>query len=202
MCSAEGMSFFPADPDMPAFDDALQPRTPWLIPPADEVPRLYPVAELLASTDHVAIALIGAHVYSDGVELQIERRLRRRDLPRQEWMQLSGVFMEHWHGKSADRLRYGLALSTGERVIEGPRFFAADRTTPPAGSSLVRTGGGGGGGGHEFAAHDGLWLWPIPPAGPIELVVQWPAMDIAQTHTFLDATTFAELAGDARRFWP
>jgi hypothetical protein len=138
------MSFFPPDPVAPEPDDTPPPRTPWWTAPSDEIPVLHPVSRSLAATEHVAIALVGAAVYSDGVEVRIERRLRRGDLPVGEWHELCGSFMENWHGGIRDgegRLRYGLQLSTGEHVTDGSRFFGGGNpATPPAGYSLVRAG--------------------------------------------------------------
>ncbi|MFG6501907.1 hypothetical protein [Microbacterium sp. P05] len=199
------MSFFPPDADPPQYDESPRDRTPWWNPPSDEIPAFYPAVERLASTEHVSIALVGAAVYSDGVELQIERRLRRGDLDAEEWQKLAGPFMEHWHSGAspAARLRYGVVLGNAEKILDGPPFGpGGDATTPPADFSLVRRGGGGGGDNHSYAANDQLWLWPIPPAGTLELVLQWPAMGIGETHAFLDATSFRELAQQAQPFWP
>jgi hypothetical protein len=165
---------------------------------------LFPAAEVLGVTEHVAIALVGAYVYRDGVEIRLERRLRRGDLALQEWQVLQGEFMEHWYGwrqSAEERLRYGVVLSSGERALDGSASFAGDPVTPPTGPALVRTGGGGGGDGHSFAASDGLWLWPLPPEGPLELVLQWPALGIPETRTYLDGTAIRSAAGHARAFW-
>lgn len=200
------MSFFPPDPEMPEFDDAPAVRSPWWTAPTDRLPVLYPASEILATTEHLAIALVGVDVYSDGVEIRIERRLRRNDLPYDEWQRLNNAFMEHWAGhgaSSAGRLRYGVVLSTGEQVLSDRPFgFAGDPMSPPESSSLVRSGGGGGGDGHSYSSNDALWLWPLPPSGSLELVLQWPTLGVPETRTSLDVSSFGELAEQSIPFWP
>lgn len=199
------MSFFPADPEMPEPDEEETTRSPWWNAPTDLVPVLYPVSELLASTDHVAVAIVGVAVYADGAEIRVERRLRRNGLPFQDWQELSSTFMEHWSGPrttSAGRLRYGVVLSDGEQVLGDSLFGVAGDPSPPSGSSLARSGGGGSGDGHSFSSSDTLWLWPLPPPGSLEFVMQWPAVGIDETRTYLDASSIRELAGRSVPFWP
>jgi hypothetical protein len=198
--------FFPPDPDPMEPDDVRQPRVPWWTAPADEIPVLHPVSQTIAVTPHVAIALIGTHVYSDGVEFRVERRLRRGDLRYREWQELNNVFIAYGHDgvPNNGRLRYGVRLSDGERVVDGSAFLRGnDPSTPPEVHVLTRGGGGGSGDTHAYSASDELWLWPLPPAGPLEVVVQWPAMDIPETSVSLDATPFAGLAQHAAApLWP
>lgn len=206
--SSDGMSFFPPDPDLPEPEDSDWSQPPWAAPPEDELPAVLPASEILATTDHVAIALIGVHVHRDGIELRLERRLRRNGLPIREWHELCATFMEHWPmGGLQDpqgRLRFGLVLGDGERVVadDWPHQGIGG---PPEGSTrhrLTRRGGGGGGSGSTYSATDGLWLWPAPPGGVIELVMQWPTLGIDERRTILDATAMLELAPRATPFWP
>jgi hypothetical protein len=45
-------------------------------------------------------------------------------------------------------------------------------------------------------------LAALPPEGPIELVIQWPALGIEETRIVLDGTAILDLADRARPFWP
>lgn len=197
------MSFFPPEPE-PNDPDALpQPRRPWWSPPVDEIPVLDPASALLAVTPHVAIALIGISVFTDGVQLRIERRLRRGDLALREWQEMSAAFTEHHSRGGGDgRLRYGVELAGGERVVDSMPFTpGSDPWAIPDRSSFIRSGGGGSGDSHRYSFTDELWLWPLPPAGPFPLVTQWPAMGIPETWTQLDATPFAEAAQRTIPLW-
>ena len=202
------MTFFPPDPEMPELEEPDAPQFSWWQAPEDELPALLPVSELIATNDHVAIALVGAAVYNDGLQLQVERRLRRNGLPLREWNELCGIFMEHMSFgdplELGDRLRFGVVLAGGEKLLADalPYVGGFDPTTEPEGHTLSRRQQGGGGGGGTYASADHLWIWPRPPAGPIELVVQWPALGIEETPVTIDASAVDELAARARPFWP
>lgn len=201
------MPFFPPDPEMPEPEESesVQPR--WWEAPEDELPALLPISEILAVNDHVAIALLGVAVYRDGVEFRLERRLRRRDMPLKEWSALCEEFMEHTpFGGPADdagRLRFGVLLASGERALadRAPFFGGADSMAEPDGHTLSRRGRGGGGSGSTYSSSDHLWLWPLPPDGPVELVMQWPSLGIEETRMTVDGGALAELAARARPYW-
>lgn len=204
------MSFFPVEPVQPEVDPPESAQPPWWGPPEDGLPALLAVSEALAVTEHVAIALIGAFVHREGVELRIERRLRRLALSRREWNDLAGRFVEHGpfgeQDDPAERLRYGVVLGDGERVLDGRPFDmggpGADPSVPPDGHSLMRTGGSGGGGERSYSSSDGLWLWPLPPDGAIELVMQWRALGIGESRVVLDGTAIRALTQRAAPLWP
>lgn len=201
------MHFFPADAEPPDALEAEQLQPPWWGPPEDDLPVLLPATEILARTEHVCVALIGAFVHREGVELRIERRLRRGELPRAEWRDLLGRFAEHgMFGEPEDpaaRLRFGLVLSDGRRVLDGRPFDPdADPHATPDHPTLMRTGGSGGGGDRSYTGSEGLWLWPLPPDGPIELVMQWPSLDIEETRAVLDGTRIRELSRHSVPLWP
>lgn len=202
------MTFFPPDPEIPEPEETESTQPSWWQAPEDELPALLPVSELLAVTDRVAIALVGVAVHREGVMFRVERRLRRNGLPLREWNELCGAFMEHMpFGDRVDvagRLRFGVVLADGEKVVADPFpfFGGADPTVEPEGYVLSRRQQGGGGGGGTYSSADQLWLWPLPPSGPIELVMQWPALGIDETRVTVDVGSVAELAARARPFWP
>jgi hypothetical protein len=202
-CSAVEVDFFPPDPETAPFDEVEPARQPWQSAPDNEFPALSPATEILATTAHVAVALTGIRVFSDGIEISITRHLRRLDLGYREWTELSHAFMENrgGMGRQVGRLRFGVVLPDGRALRDGWPGFG----DPPAGdprATLVRTGGGSGGGSHSFTGSDTLWLWPLPPAGPLELVLQWPDLGIPETRTIIDASPFAEFAARVTPIWP
>lgn len=103
----------------------------------------------------------------------------------------------------AERLRFGAVLANGETAFaDAFPFYGGDPMAEPEGHSLSRRQQGGGGGGNTYASADHLWLWPLPPSGPIELVMQWPAFGIGETRSIIDGRMLPELAADARPYWP
>src|SRR5690606_3007654 len=68
-------------------------RSPeWWQPPQDHAPAVLPITEVVASTPTVAIALVGAHIYPNGIELQLELRARRREEDDNEWHAVIDAF--------------------------------------------------------------------------------------------------------------
>jgi hypothetical protein len=43
-----------------------------------------------------------------------------------------------------------------------------------------------------------FWLWPLPPAGRLEIVCEWPAAGIPLTRTELDASEVLAAASRAQ----
>lgn len=199
------MSFFPPDPPMPEQDDDESPQPRWWQAPETELPILVAAPEILAATEHVAVAVAGVAVYSDGIELRIERRLRRNGLALREWNELTGAFMEHMPYGSADpggRFRVGLVLADGTKVTDASPFFGGgDPMAEPGEYMLSRREQGGGGGAHAYSTADHLWLWPLPPDGSIDVVMQWPTLGIGETRVRIDVGAVSELSTRARPFW-
>jgi hypothetical protein len=59
---------------------------------------------------------------------------------------------------------------------------------------------GGGGGGDSFNMQ--YWMWPLPPAGPLTVVSEWPAYDVPETRVVIDATELRARAGESEAIWP
>lgn len=202
-----GMTFFPPDPEIPEPEESESERQPWWQAPEDELPVLLPVSETLAVNDHLALGLIGVAVYSDGVEFRLEGRLRRDGLPAAEWNELCADFVGHGPmggpTNPAGRLRFGLVLGDGEKVlVEGFPYFGGEaQASDTTAHSLSRNSAGASGGSHSYSSTDRLWLWPLPPEGPIEFVMQWPALDVDERRIVLDGSAMRDLATRVQRFW-
>lgn len=198
--------FFPELPDAPKVDAMFvePPRDPGREPRRDELGAAIVIDELIAATDRVAILLESARVHSDGVLFVIARYLRRAGSTADEWAHAQHDFSGYWgRGPSEQRIRWGLALGDGERVLSDlPMFGRADHGDAAIGHTLVQRGGGGPGG-MEFQVHvDELWLHPLPPAGALEVVVQWPAFGIPESRVVLDGAMIAAQAACTRPMWP
>ncbi|MER6796501.1 hypothetical protein ABT262_31745, partial [Amycolatopsis mediterranei] len=57
-------------------------------------------------------------------------------------------------------------------------------------------------GGTRFAVDHEVFLWPLPSAGPLKLVVQWADREIPETRTTLDGGAIRSAAKDAAEIWP
>jgi len=197
------VTFFDPDPPVPEPERIEADRDPRREPPFDQLPAVAPLSAVLATTDNVAIALICARIFTDGVEFIIERKIRRKNMSRIDFRNLTQVdrFMPDEENQAA-RLQYGVLLPDGQKLTSC-HSWAEDphQTQIPPRHSLVTTDGSGGGSDSRYEHHDGLWLHPLPPPGLINFVTQWPSGGIKETHTTIDADMILSLASAARPLW-
>jgi hypothetical protein len=194
-------SFFPEPGPIPEPEHHVVPA--WLQPPEDEYPVRVLVREFLARTNGTSLAISHVDVYSTGVKIKVDWELRRLDESVVEWQLATG--MGHFYGgtgASDSGLRFGLALGDGTVVTTVDRFGHPNFLEQPVGWSLMDRAGGGGGGEMRYSGTSGLWLWPLPPPGRIELVAEWRAREIAETRIVLDASTLLSAVAGIRSIWP
>jgi hypothetical protein len=180
--------FTPPPPPEPVRNE---PQPPWLGPPANELGVPVPIRLALAQTADVAVALLDVAAYSSGLEFRVAVRLRELDEP-------SDPFGLHRRGRgdlSDDVLRFGFEYADGRRVTNLGPFPGLERQDGPV---LIHRGGGGGGRSWSF----GYWLWPLPPAGPLTVAVEWPGRGIELTTFPLDGAALLEAAARSVRLWP
>src|SRR5437899_576501 len=72
------------------------------------------------------------------------------------------------------------------------------RDSEPPGPLLYPFAGGAGP--HSFISR--WWTWPLPPAGPLEFVCEWPAFGIAESRAGIDARLVLDAARRSIRLWP
>ena len=155
------------------FDDLSAPEPapprrhhPWE-PPEAEFPGIVPIDTLLLGrTNQVAVAVTGLSAFSAGIEIFLTARIRPS----------SGHPGEHLPGGPRDlaasrrSFRFGLQFSDGNKAAGSPGGGRTDHDSEPAGPVLYPFAGGGGP--HSFVSR--WWTWPLPPAGPLEFVCEWP----------------------------
>jgi len=219
------MQFFPditpdghdADPE-----DVDQPRRPdWTGPPADWWPTAVGTSVLLASSDHVAVGLTAMAVYPTGVALSLRWMLRSRGQGRRDWADLMDRFEGGRFRGQADPargIRFGLVLADGTPVLSHAEYeLPAELDVPagagpgddtglgepaaPTGPLLVLAEQGGSGDDRSYATSATLWLWPLPPEGPREIVMTWPEFGIGETRHALPAVDVVTAAEQARSAW-
>jgi hypothetical protein len=174
------MSFF----EVPARPPPREHRLPaWSRGPEGMVPGVVPVALLVARTDTHAVLIDGLLVYPTGFDFDLAVR-RRPGRPRhhrpdpREWHELR-LEVRFADGRSADndpRRRHHLS---GDEVPEPPLLYQS--TIGPDG-------------GH-------VWLWGLPPPGPLVFACQWPAEQIPASRAEVDAGLVLEAAARAASLW-
>ena len=167
-----------------------------------------PLRLVLARTDHVAVALVGATAYSTGVTLTVAVRSRRSgtsedvdDLFDDPYGMRFGHLLRHTlQGGELppELLRFGVQFSDGRKATSlGEALPGVDEEAP---SGAVLTQGGGSGGGGDWESD--FWLWPVPPPGPVTFAVEWPAREIELTKQQVDASVFIKASEESEALWP
>jgi hypothetical protein len=171
------------------------PQPPWAGPPYGVLPGTVALEVILAGSERAAVYLGRCAAYPAGVELEV-RVLLAPDAEELD-PSLNGIY--HRPGRSSSyesMLRFGIEFADGRRVSNvGGRGHGLDE---PDGPVLWGMGGGGGGG----RWHQDFWVWPLPPAGPLSFVCEWPAAEIALTRVDVDGQVLTEAAGRAREMFP
>ena len=57
-------------------------------------------------------------------------------------------------------------------------------------------------GGGPHSAFWRWWAWPLPPAGPLEFVCEWPALGLPESRAGLDGQLVLDAAAHSIRLWP
>ena len=60
--------------------------------------------------------------------------------------------------------------------------------------------GGGSGGPRSYDMS--MWVWPLPPPGPVAFVCEWAAESIALTRREIDAEPILDAARRSEAMWP
>ncbi len=98
-------------------------------------------------------------------------------------------------GLPPELFRFGVQYADGRKATTVGNPFSAD--AEPQGPILLP--GSGGGGAREW--DQSYWLWPLPPAGPLAFVCEWPAHEVALTRAEIDTSLILEAAARAETLW-
>jgi hypothetical protein len=164
--------------------------------PENEVPAAVPVSALLARTDSSALTLTGVQVFSTGIAFTIGLRCRPEALPAGE-ADLGSLL---WRGRRGPEteLLVGVEFADGRRTSN---LLGRHRTGPPDGpEALVFNQGSGSG--QQLTVEQEWWLSPLPPAGPLRVVVRCDLLGLGETSTELDGAAIRAAAEGVVVLWP
>jgi hypothetical protein len=186
------VSFFDDFPVPPPPPERPRPeRKPWMGPPPGWVGGWVPWRIVLTRTAD-AYAVIGdVEAFPSGVQFSLLSRFR------------PGTFDPH-PGPGRPMLRpgfpggplFGVAFGDGRKAMLGRTFPSPDEPDP-SGPVLISRGGGGGG--EEWRM--GMWLWPLPPSGPLKFVTSWAEREQAESSITVDAGELVAGANAAEQLW-
>jgi hypothetical protein len=179
----------------------------WSGPPENVLGGVAPLRVVVARTERVAVAAIGASAYPQGVTFDLV--VRAHPSAEDDWDGFFDPFGHHARHRrragepwpSSHVLRFGVAWPDGRKAttVGGPGWpMGSHGPEEPEGPLLNHRGGGGGG----LSWSLGLWLWPLPPPGTIEFVCEWPSERIPETRVPVETAPLLEAAARAETLWP
>lgn len=158
-----------------------------MAPPENEIPVDVPVNAVLGRSPDAAIALTRMQVYTTGVSFDVLIRVR----PGTPGMaELHDVLWDHGSGGPA--VLIGLEFADGRRVDNLERGRPTDDVVFTLGS----------GSGNEYSVDQSQWLHPLPPEGPLQVVVRAARLGISETRVQLDGSAIRRAAEDVVELWP
>ena len=145
--------------------------------PENVVGRFADLGVALVRGPDVAIAADGCVAYPTGVEFHMTVQSRRPEYEMDRFF--GGPHPPGRRGEAdPDVLRVGFSSPTVPKPVPGrSRCFARPTTVLPTGPCSASTVGEGGGRSWDVT----LWLWPLPPDGPLALVVEWRSQGVPET---------------------
>jgi hypothetical protein len=207
------VSFFPPVERAGAPEDADQDE-PWMSsqwdgPDPQTRPGLCPLSVVLGRSRTTVVLVEGVRAYPAGVVLRLVVHLRERGREARRRV-LAELDVTHGRGQldlflPSGGLRWGVELADGQRVTTvddyTPWNAQPDEWDPdwfPDRPVLIGLGRPTVWGG---AWSRDVWLWPLPPPGPLRLVCAWPDRGITETSTTVDAVPLRQAASEAMPLW-
>lgn len=166
-------------------------------PPDGVVPGIAPIELVIASNDRAAVYVGRCSAYPTGFELEVRVLLagEAQDLD----PSLNGPHHRPGRGSGSnyeEMLKFGVQFSDGRRATNV--HLRGHSRQEPREPVLWSMGGGGGGG----RWRQDFWMWPLPPAGPIAFVCEWPEVGIALSRAEADAQQLLDAAARAVAVFP
>jgi hypothetical protein len=199
------MGFFDdAQPSLSMEQDADIWRPAWSGPPGNEIPGDIPGSFLLGRSEDAAILVDGMRAYSTGWTLTLSLLQREIAGPKTVVDPFGpSIPIDHLPAGMTpqmynDRMRFGVVFSNGASARSDMMFGVLQRKGAPDGPILWPCGGGMG----SHAWSSTLWCWPLPPPGPVRLVVQWPEFDIPERSLEIDGAPILEAVECVVEMWP
>jgi hypothetical protein len=188
---------------------------PWLGAPKGVLPGIVPLELVLARTAQIAVCVTRLGVYPSGFDLDLVT-MASDEADELDPLLFAGRRFRHRRRREGDEeipkgmLRFGVEFADGRKAtntadqplanLAGGTMSISTMTSrsdppqEPAGP-VLNLGGGGGGGGNW---RQSIWIWPLPPAGQLTFVCQWPEANIELTRHQIDAQIILDAATRAQ----
>ncbi|GIH94122.1 hypothetical protein ACFFMN_25610 [Planobispora siamensis] len=180
----------------------------WQGPPSDILGHSAPIQQFVARSDHAVLALQHVIAFPEGCSLFLHLAVRRGSLDTAAWRGVCESYGGYGAGPDLTAtdtgLKFGVRFPDGSTATTVDNAFhgwghPTDRPQPPM---LVEASGGSSYDDRFYEGDRRLWLWPLPPPGPFEFVVEWQSLGIDTTATALDGSAIVHAAEQALPYWP
>ena len=193
------MSFFEPLPPPPP-ERARQWAPPsWDRPSEGTLPAIVPVGEVVHRTDDVVVELEQLRVYPNGFTINLFILTNPHvGQGRANYRMLGGAGPDQALRFPRIGVRFADGRTAGREANLGSNLdVAKDDRGIPTEPILRMTGGGGGSDGYHF----GVWVYPLPPDGPLDVYVSLPAADDPESKVVLDGAAVRSAAERAQVIW-
>ena len=196
------VSFFePLPPPPPPQRDGEHRWAPpiWDRPSEGTLPALLPVGEIVHQGEVVAIELECLRVYPNGFAIDVVILLNPHlDFASSHPLLLGGPGMDMARRVPRVGVRFADGRTAGrEAALLGPPEVPKDDDGIPTVPVLRFLGGGGGSRGYHLS----LWVFPLPPEGPLEVHIALPDSDVPESTVVVDGALVRAAAERARVIW-
>ncbi|WP_236005560.1 hypothetical protein [Amycolatopsis pittospori] len=180
-------------------------RGAWYGPPDDMLGHPAPIEQFVVWTDDTVVALQHALAYRDGCCFTLQVAVRRGSSDETAWRALTDRLVTRGfppEPTDAD-LKFGVRFPDGsEATTVGNAFDGwANPADRPEAPRLVEAGSGFSSDDRYYQSDQRLWLWPLPPPGPFEFVIEWRKMGIDAAAATIDGSAIVRAAEQARPYW-
>lgn len=186
--------------------ERLERRPPWWHAPSGTLPGVVALELVLARTERVVVCVARLGAYPTGFELDLVTMARGESDDLDPFLFGPGLRgrsrrreLQTAAGIPPEKLRFGVEFADGTKATNTSRRLGPPPKEPPPPGPVLNPGGGSGGGGGNF--RQSIWIWPLPPAGKLAFVCEWPAADIPLTRHEIDAQPILDAASRAQQFF-
>jgi hypothetical protein len=166
------------------------PVREWMGPPEGWLGGFVPGQLVLAKTSDLVVSLGPMKAFPTGVEIAMT--ITSREPRGGPMMGFGGL---GWPDDGGPLI--GIGLSDGSKWQSGRSPLLPFSVEEPAAPYVHFHGGGGGGTTYRME----LWLWPLPPEGPVTFAFAWSAKKIEEITAVVDGEAFRTAAGQAEKLW-
>lgn len=165
----------------------------WDGPPHSVVPATLAIERIAARSDTAVVYLAAIATYPTGFAFDVCVLADDTDAKLDPFGWEAREISRHRGEIAPALLRLGFAFADGSKATNTGAYFNPGEDLGACPDAPVMAGIGGRGDRGTWLQH--FWVWPLPPAGKLEYVCEWPDAGIPLTRTELDGDSILEAAG-------